>query len=85
MTWDFDPGTSDNCIAHAKGRGVYADYYVYDLVAITWGKDAWFMRDCLKPGAKRFEVEFPYGFEGKGRRRYTTLAAAMRAVENDAA
>ena len=39
------------------------------------------MRDCLKASAKRYEVIFP----GNTRRQYTTLAAARRAVENDAA
>lgn len=79
IIWSESDGGIENCVAIADGRR-YDAWYIYDLVGITWGDKAETMRNCLKPNAPRFEVEFP----DKQRRSYSTLAAARRAVERDA-
>jgi hypothetical protein len=78
IKWEDGCGFA-HCVAIATGKNT-DQWYIYDLVSKTWGNKAEIMRNCLKPGTKRYEVNW----DGR-RSRYTTLAAARRAVENHAA
>ena len=77
LIWEDADGSIEHVIIHARGQRPYGFYVVYDRIGLVFGSAANAMRDCMKPGAKHFEVEFPNGT----RKGYATLANARKAIE----
>lgn len=75
ITYEPSDGSIPHALWHVDGPA-FDSWTAYDAIAIDFGDAADLMRDCLLPGAKTIEVEFPSG----ERRRYVDDAAARRAV-----
>jgi len=76
LRWSEPDGSVFAALLHADGNR-FDGYVIYDAVAVAFGANADTMRDALKPGYRRFEVEYPDG----SRKRYTTLDGAKAAIE----
>lgn len=75
ITFEPSDGSVPHALWHVDGSA-FDSWTAYDAIALDFGDSADIMRNCLKPGAKTVEVQFPNG----ERRRYVNDAAARRAV-----